>query len=743
MTWYKFILCLSLLHRFSICLHVNSIALSSQDLPALEDFVTANVQKNFTEQFIRVETRPEFPSRSTSALNSTEEANNEHWSLDRVLKIWDPIAISRIWQNETYQDAGISLSCGEDFTRYMTGVSRNTIWALKMMDADGKRTWGTFSGNIYWLGDAAQCYKMENEFAEWQRDGRLQRNEELPPFRVNMNSVSFALRIPHESALNGIIGARNITLGLCLPITCNTRDVERLLYFIQIQFNSDFPLRIIIDHVRNLSMGYTFWEDTTFYILLISFIVVLVLTLIGTCYDVTLRYKILRRGEEEEENSDGNAVTLSTLKSNKKLDRKVTISKLWAVKTHNGSLDIRNSNSMPKPCSEALLSFSLLVNIFKLCSLDVGVDTLAPIHGLRFYSMLWVILTHTCLIFNEISENKTFRDRAEKHILYHTVGNSIYSVDTFFFISGCLVTFLYYRAMANKRLRERRVTQGCRGQILQYLAMMLYRYFRLTPIYLLVIGLVQVSMKWYHDHSMIELSTALDYETCGKFWWRNALYINTFYSVAERCISWSWYLANDTQFYTVGTIILLIGANFLPAAAVIIAFFLIGSWVTTAIITLHAGHVPSIQDPFAHYESLYDKPWTRIGPYLIGIVTGWYLFRINCKADMKKVVVAFGWPLSLVIMICIVYGLHEANFGPTLSVLYTTLSHSAWAMCLAWILIACVTDHGGAVNRVLSWKYMYPLSRLTYCVYLVHPMLIRVFILQSGRSWRCYFWGMW
>lgn len=53
--------------------------------------------------------------------------------------------------------------------------------------------------------------------------------------------------------------------------------------------------------------------------------------------------------------------------------------------------------------SEALLSFSLLLNLEKLLSLDVGHDTLAPIHGLRFISMLWIIMVHTCLIANEVS----------------------------------------------------------------------------------------------------------------------------------------------------------------------------------------------------------------------------------------------------------------------------------------------------------------------------------------------------
>lgn len=128
MAWCKFILYLSLLHRFSICLHVNQDALPSQDLQ--EDSV-ANAQKNITKQFIHVEDGTEFPSSSTNALNDIEKADDEQWYLDRDLKIWDPIAVSRVWKNGTYQDAGVSLSCGEDLTRYMTGVSRRASWALR------------------------------------------------------------------------------------------------------------------------------------------------------------------------------------------------------------------------------------------------------------------------------------------------------------------------------------------------------------------------------------------------------------------------------------------------------------------------------------------------------------------------------------------------------------------------------------------------------------------------------------
>jgi len=63
------------------------------------------------------------------------------------------------------------------------------------MDADGKRTWGTFSGSRYWIGDVDQCRKMENEFVKWQKDKRLQQGEKSPPFRVSVNSINLVLEI--------------------------------------------------------------------------------------------------------------------------------------------------------------------------------------------------------------------------------------------------------------------------------------------------------------------------------------------------------------------------------------------------------------------------------------------------------------------------------------------------------------------------------------------------------------------
>lgn len=154
-----------------------------------------------------------------------------------------------------------------------------------------------------------------------------------------------------------------------------------------------------------------------------------------------------------------------------------------------------------------------------------------------------------------------------------------------YYFSGCLVSFLYFRTITKDNMKKKKIIRGCCGQIMQFLGMVWYRYFRLTPVYLLVIGLIEVSMSWYYNHTVFDLYM-LDYHNCRKFWWRNALYINTYFSMDERvstigvkvfscienialnnhvywqCIVWSWYLANDTLFYIIGAIILIISARY-------------------------------------------------------------------------------------------------------------------------------------------------------------------------------------
>ncbi|XP_076285972.1 nose resistant to fluoxetine protein 6-like [Lasioglossum baleicum] len=665
---------------------------------------------------------------SDSLTNNYTSSELPAFQWNDFVDVWDPLKVARIWRNDARGSMNISANCQRDFTDYMTAVSSGDRWALKMVDATGRYTWGLFSDNVFWVGSTDQCREMAAEFLERQNKGDDYRERDVPPFLVGITSVTVILSPLHLELDKSF----RIMLGLCLPDSCDIEDVRELIHFAQNRRAHNSSSEIVVENVKNLSTGYSLWEDPVFYVLAIVFVVAVVFVCLGTFYDVSMRYRVLRsrRSVRDTENT---MTAMKTMQTDRNIDNEITIAKLLSVKEHNGASDVRAKKTAPKPLSEALLSFSLLLNLSKLCSLNVGDDTLAPIHGLRFISMMWIILGHTCLTVIVVSEARSFRSNAERDFFYQTVSNTNYAVDTFFFMSGCLVSFLYLRTITKTAMQKMKLLRNSCGTFLQFLGMVSYRYVRLTPPYLVVIGLVQVSSSWYYSHTMLDVFT-VDYKNCRRFWWRNILYVNTYFDIDERCMMWTWYLANDTLFFIVGAVILIIGVRLLPAAAILTTIILIVSWIVTGTIAWHTEHVPSIADPFAHYDSLYDKPWVRVGPYLLGMVAGWYLYKSNCSLKMPKMVAFACWVLSFFVMLSIVYGLHGSSYGPFMSVAYTALSHSAWAAAVGWVLIACVTGHGGVVNKILSWKLLYPLSRLSYCVYLVHCILIRVVIVNGESS---------
>lgn len=93
-----------------------------------------------------------------------------------------------------------------------------------------------------------------------------------------------------------------------------------------------------------------------------------------------------------------------------------------------------------------------------------------------------------------------------------------------------------------------------------------------------------------------------------------------------------------------------------------------------------------------------------------------------------------GWFSASFCLLWLIYGLHNVKLSAFSAAAYSSLSHTAWAMSLAWIVIACSSGYGGYVNKILSAPIIYPFSRVTYCAYLVHPIAIRFVSLNSDAT---------
>jgi hypothetical protein len=56
-----------------------------------------------------------------------------------------------------------------------------------------------------------------------------------------------------------------------------------------------------------------------------------------------------------------------------------------------------------------------------------------------------------------------------------------------------------------------------------------------------------------------------------------------------------------------------------------------------------------------------------------------------------------------------------------------------WSAGVTWICYECATGRAGLINKLLSSNCLQPLSRLTFCIYLIHivPVWHNFFIIRS------------
>nr|XP_014281990.1 nose resistant to fluoxetine protein 6 [Halyomorpha halys] len=557
-------------------------------------------------------------------------------------------------------------------------------------DASGRYNGNFLWGNNYWLGSAVHCKNVEPE----------------PPFKLGF--YVFRARIylsgTMAAAKANRTAAQGILVGVCLPISCSNEEAQEILNFSINSAGLDTYRTVELSPVKNPNSVYELTSDPVFWTLFSFTLIILVLALIGTAKSPEIPSPVnelkIPAGANNNDNSEGESSERNSVNSEEVVGK---FTRIW---------------------KEVLISFSLKRNFSTICERSVGEDTIPTIHGLRSISMAWVILGHTCIIAFKYADNPAYRLIVEKELIFQTINKGAYSVDTFFFISGLLVSYLYFRTTSKHDITKYTKTTGFTSGLLEFISLIGYRFARLTAPYFFVLGCVQVSMKWFYHNSVFEPPT-LDHVNCPQYWWRNLLYINTLFPVQEMCMLWSWYLADDTQFYVLGVILLILAVKYFKAAAALMAFFLVSSWFTTGFIAYSNNHIPNEDDPLALFDKIYDKPWTRLGPYIVGMSVGWLLFKTNCKIKMNKATVITGWTLTLSLLLYLVYGLFGTKLHPITAATFSSLSHTAWALGLSWIVIACSTGYGGYISDILSSSLLYPFSRVTYCAYLVHPVVIR------------------
>ncbi|XP_061196927.1 nose resistant to fluoxetine protein 6-like [Saccostrea echinata] len=637
------------------------------------------------------------------------------------------------------QSSTLTEQCYSDTMIFLNNLLRGKRWAVQMFDSAGKPPTGTLTGNLHFIGSYDQCLSITPQSSSL--------GGQLTTRNTRYCRATFDIPDSLMASVKSLIGEVNtygvpitLTEGLCLPASCHEQDVKELF---KLGFLRSFNLAPSVE----CSNSYALEKDRD------AIIVIIILCIVAfVCIMATL-FHIYRFSEDDDELRVFSP-SLPDAYDNKGYESEMKETQLSSEKTishstGNGhlnsgegdyeSVDTKLSTEKYEGFKEGVTkTFSLCQNLPDILSFDHPKDSIQCIHGLRFLSLAWLVLGDSFLYAAlSITKSPLTGNLLEgldllKQFTFQAVLSSPFAIDSFFVISGFLVTYRFLRKCTRKQKLKWQSIIGFYSN----------RYIRITPVYIIIMMVYTCFYHYLGDSPLYPNSIPVA-DKCKEYWWHHILYINNVVGTTgnlafEQCMPWSWFLACIMQFYLITPILIVFYLWSSVLGGVIVGLLLIASVVATAIKEkMYTGDIMSMMsDGGDYWNNVFITPWCRVGVYCIGILLGFLFDTYDSREKVKisKVVNLFGWLFSLGLMITLAYSPFTKNreggysWTPLQSEVYEAISHVVWALALSWVIFACAKDHGGIVNWILSWRGFLPLSRLSFVVYLIHPVVMVAFV---------------
>ncbi|KAK8771465.1 nose resistant to fluoxetine protein 6-like [Amblyomma americanum] len=601
-------------------------------------------------------------------------------------------ALNQLLPELTALVAGLDLNtdCFLSLLRVIGGLRKLNLESVRMLDSSSKLPAGILEGTVTDLGDYDTC--LDLSFPS-RFDARLE------DFRGQYCGVAIRFPLPvkpdvirHGAVIVNPAGfpdtsvvkylARKsytlyhtfIRLGLCLPSHCTEEDVQKLISPIKTYLHLNATVLNCQVRQDNHSMN----KDQVAAIAIIGFFVVIIL--VATVVDIIYR-----------------------------------LYENWRCHAY-----------MKKPMVQSLVDMSLLRATEKLLTVKTPEDrhnkNLQAVHGIRTFNVFWIVVGHTYAF----AEQTTYRSgnnilTMAGNVLFQPVINSFLCVDSFFFLSGFLLTF-------NQCKKPVKTTP-----VVDFLGKLLARYWRLVPVAAVCMTVLFLLPELASGPIWNE-KVARAIGNCHRSWWSVLLNIHNFYSYEESCQPHYWYISADLQIFPVVLATSILMGRNVKLGVIISSSILVASVVVVGALTYINGYPPAIlllgKDVLYSKELLseiYFRPYVHVGPYLMGsLVACLYLKRQRLRISPR--LECAGW------LACLAAGAYvnlvtvaweDGRYpSPLWSSAYAALHRVMWAACLGWVVYACAVGRGGILNTILSWKPLVPVSRISFTIYVVHIYVI-------------------
>ncbi|TNN15735.1 Nose resistant to fluoxetine protein [Schistosoma japonicum] len=629
-------------------------------------------------------------------------------------------------------------ACVVDMTSILYGISRSNEEAMKWLDAAGKIVPGISGGAINWVGSMELCRNITDFSFGVSR-------------HVKGKYCTAFVELPTSDDLPQQLSFE-LNYGVCIPHSCTKDDLIWLLDMVFSRVNLSVDDSTSFCHAEFGELQ----KDGWFWVAMSLLVMVTFLLISGTLVDVVIwclwSYHTYVNSYNGLTNS---SMSVETVNVNEALVDYVGITEdeNMAEQTHfnqSNANEVHYSEYRSNKLSNTNLfvkfisNYSVPFNTFCLWNskpsqvvnkLGQHCDhPLLCLDGIRFITMCWIIYGH-CIAFSMFGANNMllYSQIHQGTWTYQVIIGATLAVDTFFFMSGTLSTYLTIP-------RLRRITNW-KSWIKFWFNFVFHRTLRLTPAYLLVLILYTgLFIHAYVGPLYPQIPNLTDIKFCRDHWW--ITYLNNFIYPNEICMGWSWYLSNEFQFSIVLAPIFLSLLAWNETIGVLFGFGLvISSIVVTFGISYANDYLPGVLE-LTSFTTVYIKPYTRWSTYAIGLLCGWLLEKYtNILQDvgikMKVMLALIGICLSSIFCVSTVYGLYGLlsgkvePFSTVGAAAYTAFHRPIFVLGVAIVVSMCALGCGGPIHSILTLPVFCVPARLTYTAYLVHPIVTMFIVLGS------------
>ena len=327
------------------------------------------------------------------------------------------------------------------------------------------------------------------------------------------------------------------------------------------------------------------------------------------------------------------------------------------------------------------------------------------------------------------------------------VYGAYFSVDTFFWLSGLLMSFLLVHQLnSGREMRPK-------GWAYMYF----HRLYRILPAYTFVLLVCWTFTKYLGNGPMWVKGDWIN-QDCHKWWWMNLLFLNNYILPEDQgsgCLPQTWYLAVDMQFFWLTPPIFFLYYKLSKAAGWTVFNFSVVLTIVTSAVIAHVKDynvVGQANKPGTEDYDIYNKPYCRAAPYAFGIMCGLVLYTQRNYAKTGQVYDSWahaigncfnnayfryvGYLLGLFLInffLFIQYNAYEdvdngwTKWTHAENVLWYAFNRTAWGLGISLLFLPMLLGHWKVVAWFLSLDVWTPLARLTFCTYLVHINLGMVY----------------